>query len=46
MKRNAHFSILGITLILTSLFLAPTMGEAKEDTWSEMHKMRRATLVK
>jgi hypothetical protein len=35
-----------ISLILTGLFLIPALGQAKEDSWREMHKMRRATLVK
>jgi cobalamin biosynthesis Mg chelatase CobN len=46
MKSKAHFFTLVITLILTGLFLAPALGQTKEDSWSEMHKMRRATLVK
>jgi Spy/CpxP family protein refolding chaperone len=46
MKSKAHFFTLVITLILTGLFLVPALGQAKEDSWSEMHKMRRATLVK
>ena len=46
MKSKAHFFTPVITLILTGLFLVPASGQAKEDSWSEMHKMRRATLVK
>ena len=46
MKGKAHFLSVVISLILTGLFLVPALGQAKEDSWSEMHKMRRATLVK
>jgi Spy/CpxP family protein refolding chaperone len=46
MKSKAHFFTPVITLILAGLFLVPALGQAKEDSWSEMHKMRRATLVK
>lgn len=46
MKSKAHFFTPVITLILAGLFLVPASGQAKEDSWSEMHKMRRATLVK
>jgi Spy/CpxP family protein refolding chaperone len=28
------------------LLLVPALGQAKEDSWSEMHKQHRATLVK
>ena len=46
MKGKAHFLSVVISLILTGLFLVPAPGQAKEDSWGEMHKMRRATLVK
>jgi Spy/CpxP family protein refolding chaperone len=46
MKGKAHFLSVVISLILTALFLAPALGQAKGDSWGEMHKMRRATLVK
>jgi Spy/CpxP family protein refolding chaperone len=46
MKGKTHFLSLVIFLILTGLFLVPALGQAKEDSWGEMHKMRRATLVK
>jgi Spy/CpxP family protein refolding chaperone len=46
MKGKAHFLSVVISLILTGVFLVPALGQAKEDSWSEMHKMRRATLVK
>ncbi len=46
MKSKAHFLSVVISLILTGLFLIPALGQAKEDSWREMHKMRRATLVK
>ena len=45
MKGKSHFLSSAIFLILTSLLLVPTLGQAKEDSWGEMHKMRRATLV-
>ena len=46
MKGKSHFLNSAIFLILTSLLLVPALGQAKEDSWSEKHKMRRATLVK
>ena len=46
MKVKAHFLSVVISLILTGFFLVPALGQAKEDSWSEMHKMRRATAVK
>ena len=46
MKGKAHFFSVVIPLILTGLFLVPALGQAKEDAWGEMHKMRRATAVK
>ena len=44
MKGKAHFLSLVIFLILTGLLLVPALGQA--DSWSEMHKQHRATLVK
>jgi Spy/CpxP family protein refolding chaperone len=46
MKVKANFLSVVISLILTGLFLVPALVQAKEDSWGEMHKMRRATLVK
>jgi Spy/CpxP family protein refolding chaperone len=46
MKGKAHFLSVVIFLILTGLLLIPALGQAKEDSWGEMHKMRRATLIK
>ena len=46
MKVKAHFLSVVISLILTGLFLVPALAQAKEDSWGEMHKMRRATAVK
>ena len=46
MKGKVHFLSVVISLVLTGLFLVPALGQAKEDSWGEMHKMRRATLVK
>lgn len=46
MKGKAHFLSLVIFLILTGLLLVPTLSQAKEDSWGEMHKMRRAAAVK
>jgi len=46
MKSKAHFLSVVTSLILTGFFLVPALGQAKEDSWSEMHKMRRATAVK
>jgi esterase/lipase len=45
-KGKAHFLSLVIFLILTGLLLIPSLVQAKEDSWREMHKMRRATAVK
>ncbi len=44
MKGKAFFLSLVIFLILTGLLLIPALGQA--DSWSEMHKQHRATLVK
>ncbi len=46
MKVKAHFLSVVISLMLTGLFLVPALVQAKEDSWGEMHKMRRATAVK
>jgi Spy/CpxP family protein refolding chaperone len=46
MKDKARFFILVISLILTGSFLMPALGQAKEDSWGEMHKKRRAVVVK
>ena len=46
MKGKANFLSVVISLILTGLFLVPALVQAKEDYWSAMHKMRRATVVK
>ncbi len=44
MKAKAHFLSLVIFLILTGLLLVPALAQA--DSWSEVHKQHRATLVK
>ena len=46
LKGKSHFLNSAIFLILTSLLLVPALGQAKEDSWAEKHKMRRAALVK
>jgi Spy/CpxP family protein refolding chaperone len=46
MRGKANFLSAVIPLILTGLFLVPALSQAKEDSWGEMHKMRRATAVK
>ncbi|MFP3868934.1 MAG: Spy/CpxP family protein refolding chaperone [Desulfobacteraceae bacterium] len=46
MRGKAHFLSVVISLILTGLFMVPALGQAQEDSWGEMHKMRRATAVK
>ena len=46
MKGKSHFLSSAIFLILTSLLLVPALGQAKEDSWAEKHKMRRAAMVK
>jgi Spy/CpxP family protein refolding chaperone len=46
MKSKFHFLRSAIFLILTSLLLVPALGQAKEDSWAEKHKMRRAAMVK
>ena len=45
-KGKVHFLSVVISLVLAGLFLVPALGQAKEDSWGEMHKMRRATAVK
>jgi Spy/CpxP family protein refolding chaperone len=44
MKGKAHVLSLVIFLILTGLLMVPALGQA--DSWSEIHKQHRATLVK
>jgi hypothetical protein len=44
MKGKVHILSVIIFLILTGLLLVPALAQA--DTWSEMHKQHRATLVK
>jgi Spy/CpxP family protein refolding chaperone len=46
MKGKSHFLRSALFLILTSLLLFPALGQAKEDSWAEKHKMRRAAMVK
>ena len=46
MKGKPHFLSWAIFLILTSLLLVPALGQAKEDSWAEKHKMRRAAMGK
>jgi len=46
MKGKFNFKLGALCAILSAMLLMPALGQAKEDSWSEMHKMRRATAVK
>ena len=46
MKGTFNFKLGVLCAILSAMLLMPALGQAKEDSWGEMHKMRRATLVK
>ncbi len=41
-----NFKLGALCAILSAMLLMPALGQAKEDSWGEMHKMRRATAVK
>lgn len=45
MNGKSHFLSSIIFLILTSVVLLPALGQGKEGSWDEMHKMHRASLV-
>ena len=46
MKGKFNFKLAALCAIISAMLLMPTLGQAKEDSWGEMHKMRRATAVK
>ncbi len=46
MKGKFNFKLGALCAILSAMLLMPALGQAKEDSWDEMHKMRRATAVK
>ena len=46
MKGKFNFKLGALCAILSAMLVMPALGQAKEDSWGEMHKMRRATLVK
>jgi Spy/CpxP family protein refolding chaperone len=46
MKGKFNFKLGALCAILSAMLLMPALGQAKEDSWGEMHKMRRATAVK
>ena len=45
MKGKFSFKSGALCAILSAMLLIPALGQAQEDSWTEMHKMRRATLV-
>ena len=46
MKGEINFKLGALCAILSAMLVMPALGQAKEDSWGEMHKMRRATAVK
>src|SRR4030042_361307 len=46
MKGKFNFKLGALCAILGAMLLMPALGQAKEDSWSEMHKMRRATAIR
>ena len=46
MKGKFNFKLGVLCAILGAMLVMPALGQAKEDSWGEMHKMRRATAVK
>lgn len=46
MKGKVNFKLGVLCAILGAMLVIPALGQAKEDSWGEMHKMRRATAVK
>ena len=46
MKGKFNFKLGALCAILGAMLVMPALGQAKEDSWGEMHKMRRATAVK
>jgi Spy/CpxP family protein refolding chaperone len=46
MKGKFNFKLGTLCAILSAMLVMPALGQAKEDSWGEMHKMRRATAVK
>ena len=46
MKGKFNFKLGALCAILSAMLLMPALGQAKEESWGEMHKMRRATAAK
>lgn len=46
MKGKFNFKLGALCAILGAMLVMPALVQAKEDSWGEMHKMRRATAVK
>ncbi len=46
MKGKFNFKLGALCAIISAMLVLPALSQAKEDSWSEMHKMRRATAVK
>jgi Spy/CpxP family protein refolding chaperone len=46
MKSKFNFKLGALCAIIGAMLVMPALGQAKEDSWGEMHKMRRATAVK
>ena len=46
MKAKFNFKLGALCAILSAMLVIPALVQAKEDSWGEMHKMRRATAVK
>jgi hypothetical protein len=46
MKGKFNFKLGALCAILGAMLLMPAPGQAKDDSWGETHKMRRAAAVK
>ena len=46
MKGKFNFKLGALCAILSAMLLIPALGQAKEDSWGEWQKMRRAAAVK
>lgn len=46
MKGKFNFKLGALCAIISAMLVLPALGQAKENSWGEMHKMRRATVVK
>ena len=45
MKGKFNFKLGALCAILSVMVLIPALGQAKEESWGEFHKMRRASAV-